>query len=88
MRYSNKDLTASSCDFTIPLGEWHQSPTVSLYETSNDPTCLERCSCTISRSSFAAVDLTGDTVESDHKYAVHTQQWRSGNNRVSFRMAE
>ena len=98
-RYSNKDLTTSSYDFSIPLGEWHQSPTVSLCETISDPVCLEKCNCTLSRSSFAAVDLSVDSAESDnghvpggshvwHKNLLYTLSNGEREIIVSFRMVE
>ena len=64
-RYSSDDLTVSSKDFSIPLNEWRQSPTVSICDVISDPACRERCNCTRSKSPFAVVDLTGDSEEPD-----------------------
>ena len=61
-RYSSDDLTVSSKDFSIPLCNWRQDPTVSLFDVISDPACIERCNC---KSSLAAVDLTGDSEEPD-----------------------
>ena len=64
-RYSSDDLTVSSKDFSIPLCNWRQSPTVSLFDVISDPACIERCNCTRSKSSLAVVHLTGDSGEPD-----------------------
>lgn len=65
--YSSSDLMASSCDFSIPLGQWCQNPMVSLCEMISDPSCLEKCTCTL-KSPLVAIDLTEDSGESDDNH--------------------
>lgn len=60
-RYTSQDLTVSSCDFSIPLDEWRQSPTVSLSDAIYDEACLESCKCSLGQPSMAPIDLTGDS---------------------------
>ena len=44
------------------------SPTVSICDAISDPACLERCNCTRSKSPLPAIDLTGDSEESDNSH--------------------
>ena len=59
--HSGKDLTVSSGAHSIQLDKWRQSSKIPLCDVVCDPTCLETCTCALSKCSQPTIVLSDDS---------------------------
>ena len=59
--YTSEELTASSIAHSLSLERWRQAPKIALRDLANDSSCLEQCTCNLSKSTQEVIVLSDDS---------------------------
>ena len=82
--YSSEELTVSSSNHSLSLDGWRQASKVSLRDMANDSSCLEQCSCNLSKSVKEFIVLSDDSnkVSTEGSRWLHTPLFLTHNERA------